>query len=128
MLLYFHVGSNITISQVHTQTMQQTHMHKAVAQRVKVKMLLSHLMGLKLGVFGFLSTTQSKTNAKQVHPGSSHTLRHFTCFYLHAQTALDAGNRTNPSYFDDRKTPRQFELHDRIKMGQVLGSSYYIYG
>ena len=41
MLLYLHLGSRITIMPVHTQTMQQTHMHKAVARHVKVKMLLS---------------------------------------------------------------------------------------
>ena len=40
MLLYLRVGSRITITQAHTQTMQQTHTHKAVARYVKVKMLL----------------------------------------------------------------------------------------
>ena len=41
MLFHLRVGSFITITQAHTQTMQQTRMHKAVAGRVKVKMLLS---------------------------------------------------------------------------------------
>ena len=37
MLLYLCVGSCITIVQVHTQTIQQTHTHKAVAVRVEDK-------------------------------------------------------------------------------------------
>ena len=40
-LLYLHVRSRKTIMQARTQTMQQTHTHKAVAGRVEVKMLLS---------------------------------------------------------------------------------------
>ena len=41
MLHYLLVGSSITITQSHTHTMQQTHMHKAVTGRVEAKKLLS---------------------------------------------------------------------------------------
>ena len=41
MLVYLHEGSCITIMQVHTQTMQQTCAHKAVAVRVEAQKLLS---------------------------------------------------------------------------------------
>ena len=41
MLHYLRVGLRITITQSHTHTMQQTHMHKAVTQRVEAKKLLS---------------------------------------------------------------------------------------
>ena len=42
MLLYLRVGLRITITLAHTQMMQQTRTHKAVAGHVKVNMLLSH--------------------------------------------------------------------------------------
>ena len=41
MLHYLRVGLRITITQSHTHTMQQTHMHKAVTRRVEAKKLLS---------------------------------------------------------------------------------------
>ena len=41
MLLYLRLGSHITITRAHTQAVQKTHTHKAVAGRVEVKMVLS---------------------------------------------------------------------------------------
>ena len=49
-------------------------------------------MRLKLGVFGFLPITHAKTQAKQMHPRSSHAVQHFTRVYLHARTTVDAGD------------------------------------
>ena len=48
--------------------------------------MVSSAMGLKLGIFGFLSTTDAKTKAKQKRPRSSHPV------YLYAQNAVDAGD------------------------------------
>ena len=52
--------------------------------------MVSSAMGLELEVFGFLSTTQAKTNAKQMCPWSSHTVWCFMHVYLYVQTAVDA--------------------------------------
>ena len=41
MLHYLRVGLRITITQMNTRTMQQTHTHKSVTGRVEAKKLLS---------------------------------------------------------------------------------------
>ena len=71
---------------------------------------------------------------------SSRAVHHFKHVYLHARTALDAGDKTTvvrqvtyapdvPRLFWLRKMPEdpQFEPHAGIKMAQVLGSLVYIY-
>ena len=49
-------------------------------------------MGIKLGVSGFLPTTQAKTNAIQMRPQSLGTVWCFMRVYLHAKTAVDASD------------------------------------
>ena len=56
------------------------------------RVVTSSAMGLELGVFGFLPTTYVKTNATQMRPRSLRAVRRFTRVYLHAQTAVDAGD------------------------------------
>ena len=67
----------------------------------------SSAMGLKMGVFRFLPTTHAKTNAKQMSPRSSRTVRRFTRFHLHPKTAVDVGvlRTWRYGYFDYRKNP-----------------------
>ena len=60
MLLYLRVGSRITFMQAHTQTMQQTHTHKSMVGRVKVKMLLSLILYLIGGYQKILYNLVSK--------------------------------------------------------------------
>ena len=92
--------------------------------------VISH--GLKLRVFGILPTTHTNTSAKQMCPQSSRSVQIFMCVYLHAQTAIDAGDiRTHEHWLfwlrEKSKDP-QFEPHAGIKMAQVLGSPLYICG
>ena len=47
---------------------------------------------LNWGSSCFLPTTHATTNAKQLCPRSSHIMWHFTRVYLHAKTAVDAGD------------------------------------
>ena len=54
--------------------------------------MASSAMGLKLGVFGFLPTTHAKTNAIQMRPRALRAVRRFMRVYLHAKTAVDAGD------------------------------------
>ena len=54
--------------------------------------MASSAMGLKLGVFGFLPTTHAKTNAIQMPSRSLRAVQHFTHVYLHAKSAVDAGD------------------------------------
>ena len=93
--------------------------------------MVSSAMGLKLGVFGFLSTsatTHTETNTNKIRPRSSRTVRCFTCIYLHAQTAVYK-HLMNHSYFDRRKNPNTHnEPHAGMKMVQVLGFPLYICG
>ena len=60
--------------------------------RIPSRVMASSAMGLKLGSSGFLPTTHTKTNAIQMHPRSSHAVQRFMCVYIHAQTAVDAGD------------------------------------
>ena len=56
-------------------------------------------------------------------------MRHFTCVYLHAQTAAyvgDVHSRRTKIILIMGKT--QFEPHAGVKMAQVLGSPLYICG
>ena len=89
--------------------------------------VVSH--GTQIGVFGFLSTT----HAKQMHPRSLHAVWRFTHVYLHAQTAVNAGDKRTwwtTVILITRKTqrPPRFEPHARIKMAHVLGSPLCICG
>ena len=54
--------------------------------------IASLVMGLNLGVFGFLLTTHAEATAKQMRSRSSRTVRLLTRDCLHAQTAVHAGN------------------------------------
>ena len=59
------------------------------------RIMASPAMGLKLGVFGFLPTTQTKTNTKQMQPWFLHAVQHFALvykMYLRDQTAVDEGD------------------------------------
>ena len=93
--------------------------------------MVSPAMGLNLGVFGFLLTTRSKTNAKQMHSLSLHATWLFTCDCLHAQTTVHAINirtwRTTIILIMGKPDNPQFAPHGRIKLAQVLGSLVYIY-
>ena len=53
------------------------------------RVMASSAMGLKLRGFGFLPTTQAKTNAQQMRPRSLRAVRHLTRVYLNAQTTVD---------------------------------------
>ena len=55
--------------------------------RIPACVMASSAMGFKLGVFGLLSTKHAKSNTTPMHPW------HFTHVYLHAQTAVDAGDK-----------------------------------
>ena len=89
-------------------------------------------MGLKLGVFGFVPITHAKTYVKQMRPLSSRAVRLFTRVYLHAQTAVDAGDIrtwwTTVILITGKLEDPQFEPHAGIKMAQVLGCPLYICG
>ena len=65
---------------------------------------LSH--GLKFGVFRFLLTTHTKTNAKQMHPQSLSVVRCFTCLFsrLDCSRCRWHTHLTNYGYFDYAKT------------------------
>ena len=93
--------------------------------------MASSAMGFKLGVFKFLPTTHTKTNTIQMRPWSLRSVRRFTWVYLHAQTAVDAGDirtwRTTVILIMGKTQDPQFEPHAGIKMAQVLGSPMYIY-
>ena len=52
--------------------------------------VVSH--GAQIGVFGFLPTTHAKSNAIQMRPWSLRAVQPFTCVYLHAKAAVDAGD------------------------------------
>ena len=65
---------------------------------------LSSAMELKFGVFRFLPTTHAETNASKMRPRSSRTMQHFTCVYLHTQTAVHT-YLMNHGYFDCGKNP-----------------------
>ena len=54
--------------------------------------MVSSAMGLKLGVFRFLLTTHASTNTKQMRRQSLQRRVAFSRVYLHAQTAVDAGD------------------------------------
>ena len=79
-------------------------------------------MGLKLGVFGFLPTTHTKTNAKQMRPWSWGTVKHFTRAYLHVQTAVHM-HLMNHSNFECRKnlnTPNFSPCRDKNGTGSGI--------
>ena len=83
-------------------------------------------VGLKLGIFGFLPTTQAKTNASAIF---ARCAAFYTCLSLHSDRSWCRWHThlTNHSCFDYGKTQRpQFEHHAGIKMVQVLGSPLYI--
>ena len=94
--------------------------------------MASSAMGLKLGVFRFLPTTHTKTNAIQMRPRSLCAVQRFTHVYLHAKTTVDTGNiriwQTKVILITGKTCRPQFEPHVGIKMAQVLGSPMYIYG
>ena len=101
--------------------------------RIPPRVMASSATGLKLGVFGFLPTTQAKTNAKTMRPRSLRTMQHFTrvsfsssnCSRCRWHTQL-----TNHGYFDHRKNPKTPNLSPMpgLKMAQVLGSPVCICG
>ena len=67
-------------------------------------MASSAMMELQLGVFGFLPTTHTETNANKMCPQSSRALQHFTRVYLHPQRAAHT-HLANQGYFDRWKNP-----------------------
>ena len=70
--------------------------------------MASSAMGLKLLVFGLLSTTHAKTNVKQMHPRSLRPVQHFnTHVSSHSDHSRCRGHShlTNQIYFDYRKNP-----------------------
>ena len=99
--------------------------------RILPHVMASSATGLKLGSC-FLPTSHAKTNAKQMHPRSSRTVRHFAHVYLHAQTAVDAGDirtwRTKIILIAGKNQHPNFSPHAGLKMAQVLGSPLYIFG
>ena len=66
-----------------------------------------------------------------MRPQSLRAMRHFMRVYIHAQTAVDAGDictwRTMVIWLREKPEDPQFEPHAGIKMPQVLGSPVYIY-
>ena len=90
----------------------------------------SSAMGLNLGVFRFLPTTHAKSNAKQMRSWFSRATWLLTCDWLHAQTAVHAGNYNapvGPQLFWLREKPEdpQIEPHVGIKMVACLVSLVY---
>ena len=90
--------------------------------------MASPALGLKLGVFGFLRTTQQE----QMRPRFSRTMRHVTHVFLHIKIRVQT-HLTNHSYFDQGKnlnTANRSPMQG-IKMAQVLWSpsfsSLYMY-
>ena len=83
--------------------------------------MTSSAMGLKLLVFGFfLPTTHAKTNAIQMRLRYLRAVRRFMRVYLHAKTAVDAGDirtwRSTVILITGKKTKDpQFEPHAGIK-------------
>ena len=82
--------------------------------------ILLHLMvSSAMGIFGFLSTTYTKTNAKQVRPRSSRTMWHFTR-YLHTHSDCSRckwhwhKQLRNNDYFDYEKKPKDIHFEPRI--------------
>ena len=90
----------------------------------------SSATGLKMGVFRFLPTTHAKTNAKQMSPRSSRTVRRFTRFHLHAKTAVDAGDirtwRTTVILITGKTRIHLIWAPCRDKMAQVMWSPLYV--
>ena len=72
--------------------------------RTPPRVMASSAMELQLGVFGFLLSTHTETNANKMRPRSSRAVGRFTRVYLHAQTAVHM-HLTNHGYFDRGKNP-----------------------
>ena len=74
------------------------------------------------GYLWFLQTTHVETHINKMRPWSSHTLRHFTCIYLHIH--VDAGDiRTWPIMFiliTGRPEYPQLKPHAKRKMALIL--------
>ena len=78
-------------------------------------------MGLKFGVFGFLSTTYAETNANKMCLRSSRGVWRFMRVYLHALTAVHT-HLTNHGYFDGGKNLNTPNLSPRCRDKNGAGS------
>ena len=86
-------------------------------------------MGLNLGVFGFLPTTHTEANTKQMRSQTLHAAQLLTRDCLHTQTAVHAGNlRTTIILITKKPEDLQIEPHFWIKIAQGLVSLVYICG
>ena len=81
--------SEITNKQTNKQSVLKAQIYKGDPRpRIPPRVMVSSAMGLKLGVFGSFRQPHTQIiNAKQIA-----FKRPFTCVYLHAQTAVDAGD------------------------------------
>ena len=55
---------------------------------IQSHVMASSAIALQLGIFGFLPTTHTETNANKMRPWSSRTVRRFMSVYLCAQTVV----------------------------------------